>query len=61
MKTTNQDFAAAKSAARKTLKATGDTSAAHRAAMDVLAARRPAACLALVQDMGWQCVLAARN
>jgi hypothetical protein len=58
MKVTNQDFAAAKKAVKKV--GTADVSLAHKTAMQVLADRCKSASAELIQDMGWQAVLAAR-
>lgn len=61
MNNATESFKAAKAAAKKSLKATGgDTSAAHRAAMDSIKATRPTAAAILVQDLGWEAVKAAR-
>lgn len=57
MQITTADFRKAKAAAKKALP---DSSAAHRAAMNVLKTLRPEAPAALLSDMGWQAVLAAR-
>lgn len=62
MKVTTQDFRAAKNAVKKIM-VEGficDTSKAHRVAIDTLTARCPNASPELIQDMAWQCVLAAR-
>jgi hypothetical protein len=58
MTITNQDFAAAKKAVKKV--GTADVSLAHKTAMQVLADRCKSAHPGLIQDMGWQVVLAAR-
>ena len=58
MKITSQDFAAAKNAVKKV--GTADTSLAHRVAMESLTSRCPKANQELIQDMGWQVVLATR-
>lgn len=57
MKITTQDFRAAKAAAKKVI---ADTSLAHHKAIDVLAERCPTASQELINDMAWQCVMAAR-
>ena len=58
MKITNQDFTNAKKNVKKV--GTADVSLAHRVAMESLAKSCPEASPALIQDMGWQVVMAAR-
>jgi methylmalonyl-CoA mutase cobalamin-binding subunit len=58
MTISNQDFAAAKKAVKKV--GTADVSLAHKTAMQVLADRCKSAGAELIQEMGWQVVLAAR-
>lgn len=56
-KITTNDFRAAKREAKKVI---ADVSAAHRVALETLTRLCPRAGAPLLQDMAWQCVMAAR-
>lgn len=58
MKIATQDFRAAKKAVLSV--GTADTSLAHRIAIETLRTRCPVASDALIVDMAWQVVMAAR-